>query len=706
MIKGKEGMTTYTFNQIRDQKVEQVKKHAVYMPIRVGQTFWSIVVASSESEVLSSLERFRNNLILIIGLFLIGGAIFSFVGLRGWFIIREAQKRRQTEEALQKSEQRFRAIFNAAFQFTGLMMPDGTLIEANQAALEFAGVPLKDVINRPFWETPWWRGNETRVRQLQDAIARAAKGEFIRYEVELQGAGDETATVDFSLKPVLGQAGEVALLLPEARDITERKHAEEALQESEERFRMTFYTSPDAININRQKDGLFFDINDGFTRLTGYTREDIAGKTTKEINIWCHPADRDRLFQGLLEKGYYENLEADFRVKDGSIITGLMSARVISLNGVLHTLSITRDVSERKRAENAVRESEARLAEIIEFLPDATLVIDRDGKVIAWNKAMEEMTGVRKEEMLGQGNHEYAVPFYGERRSVLIDLVLEPKEEIEKTYRTIRWQGNVLIGEAYLPELRGKPVYLLSTASPLYDTAGSIIGAIETIRDITGHRRMEEALAAEHERLAAILDGIPIPAFVIDRDLTVTLWNRNNEIFTGKTKSEMLDKRLDLSFLYQGLTPPSLAELVLAMTDEEIMRKFDSRGIQRSDVFPGAFESSGRIFPRGEERIMSIQAARIYSPKGEVIGAVQTAQDITERIRIQKEQERLQSQLIQAQKMEAIGTLAGGIAHDFNNILTAIMGYTELYKDEVRDRPKSITAWNRYSRPPIGRKTW
>ncbi|MBU0544719.1 MAG: Cache 3/Cache 2 fusion domain-containing protein, partial [Proteobacteria bacterium] len=105
MVKGKQGITTYSFDQISEQKVKLVKKHAVYMPIHIGQIFWSIVIESSENEILSSLIHFRNKLILIIGLFFAGGVIFSFFGLKGWFIVREEQKRKRAEEALNKTQQ-------------------------------------------------------------------------------------------------------------------------------------------------------------------------------------------------------------------------------------------------------------------------------------------------------------------------------------------------------------------------------------------------------------------------------------------------------------------------------------------------------------------------------------------------------------------------------------------------------------------------
>ncbi len=236
MLKGNQGLTTYTFDMIRGDEVENVKKHAVYMPINVGSTFWSIVVVYSEDEIIASLKDFRNKLIGVILFLLLFGVLFAYYGLKILFVIREEKKRRNAEAALRKSDERFRAIFNSTFQFTGLMTPDGILIEANQTALDFAGIRLEDIINRPFWEARWWRGDEGRVKQLKQAISRAARGEFIRYEVELQGAGETTAIIDFSLKPFRGQDGEVALLIPEGRDITEHKQIEEEKRKLEERL--------------------------------------------------------------------------------------------------------------------------------------------------------------------------------------------------------------------------------------------------------------------------------------------------------------------------------------------------------------------------------------------------------------------------------------------------------------------------------------
>ncbi|MGC9986442.1 MAG: PAS domain S-box protein, partial [Polyangia bacterium] len=145
---------------------------------------------------------------------------------------------READEALRKSEERFRAIFDSTFQFTGLMTPDGILLEANRAALDFAGIATEDFVNKPFWETRWWQGNEVRVQQLKDAVARAARGEFIRYEVEVQGAGDTTTSIDFSLKPVFDSHGRVTLLVPEGRDITHRRLAESQKQAAIEALRV------------------------------------------------------------------------------------------------------------------------------------------------------------------------------------------------------------------------------------------------------------------------------------------------------------------------------------------------------------------------------------------------------------------------------------------------------------------------------------
>jgi PAS domain S-box-containing protein len=131
-----------------------------------------------------------------------------------------------------KRERRYEAIFNQTYQFIGLMEPDGTLIEANQTALQFGGVDRDDVIGKPFWEAHWWQVDEATQRELREAIDRAAEGEFVRYDVEVQGA-EQNIIIDFSIRPVLNERGEVTLLIPEGRNITELKALKQREQELE-----------------------------------------------------------------------------------------------------------------------------------------------------------------------------------------------------------------------------------------------------------------------------------------------------------------------------------------------------------------------------------------------------------------------------------------------------------------------------------------
>lgn len=129
-----------------------------------------------------------------------------------------------------------------------------------------------------------------------------------------------------------------------------------------------------------------------------------------------------------------------------------------------------------------IKNSEERLEHIIDFLPDPFMVINKEGKVIAWNKSMEKLTNVKADDIVGKGNYEYALPFYGERRPMLIDLVTKPSEELEQKYTNIKKSGDVVIGQAYVPKLN---VYLWGTAGLLYDSDHNITGAIQISRDVT-----------------------------------------------------------------------------------------------------------------------------------------------------------------------------------------------------------------------------
>jgi len=259
-------------------------------------------------------------------------------------------------------------------------------------------------------------------------------------------------------------------------------------------------TAPVAI-VTVDRDARVVSWNPAAEQLFGYAQELALGTDLDELvadrnhpDMW---AEARRYSQQVLAGGSLRTFGRRRR-RDGSLVDLEICAEPLSTEMQEQGyMIIYHDLTELKRAEAATLESERRLADIINFLPDAALVIDLEGKVITWNRAIEEMTGIQAKDMLGKGGYEYAMPFYGEHRPMLIDLALLPNEDAEKKYVHIERRGSVVVGESYVPHLKGGQRYVLGTASALHDPRGRAIGAIEIIRDIT---EREQARQAEHEQ--------------------------------------------------------------------------------------------------------------------------------------------------------------------------------------------------------------
>ncbi len=251
--------------------------------------------------------------------------------------------------------------------------------------------------------------------------------------------------------------------------------------------------------------------NPAAERLFGFTAEDVSGQNLDDLVAANAAIHAEGVAFGRTvtaqEPASVHAITQRTR-RDGTLVdVELWVVPVIVGGEGVAVLALYHDLTEIKRVEAALQESHRQLANIIDFMPDAVLVIDREGKVIAWNRAIEEMTGMKAEEMLGKGDYEYALPFYGERRPILIDLVTMPQQELEEKYAQIRREGAVLVGETYVPHLRGGEAYLLGTASALHDSRGEIVGAIEVIRDITERKRAEEALRESEQLYRSVVDN-------------------------------------------------------------------------------------------------------------------------------------------------------------------------------------------------------
>ncbi|MGO9121020.1 MAG: PAS domain S-box protein [Desulfomonilaceae bacterium] len=422
---------------------------------------------------------------------------------------------RRTQQELGASLDKYAELYDFAPIGYFTLGKNGVILEANLAAASLLGVEKGLLIGKPLASFVNQEDGDALHLHFRRVLATQSKQTC---DVQIPKKDGNQVFVHLESQSIRNQDGLPDRFRTAAFDITDSKTAERELQGSRERYRAVFDNA--AIGIDLVDDqGRFIDANAALLNMLGYTEEELRQLTKDDIT---HPDDReisksklDAIVRGEINS---YRIEKRFIKKDGSVTWADISVSCIqdSEGKYVATVGLIADITDRKQSEDALLESEQQLSQIINFQPDATCAIDREGRVIAWNRAMEDMTGVPAQEMIGKGNYEYALPFYGTRRPVLVDLVLVRNEEILKNYSILEDGEGILTAETEISGPLGRNLIQWGKATPLYDTQGKIIGGIVSIRDITERKKAEEELRKSREVLELALKGADLGLWDMD----------------------------------------------------------------------------------------------------------------------------------------------------------------------------------------------
>ncbi|MBI3363585.1 MAG: PAS domain S-box protein [Ignavibacteriae bacterium] len=390
--------------------------------------------------------------------------------------------RKRAEDALRESEDRYRRLVE--------LSPDGIAVHAqgkfvfvNSAAAKLLGTTVPgQLIGFPILDTvhPDYRDIvRERQRQMREEKVPAAL-----IEEKLVGLNGAITDVEVTAVPFRYQGQEAVQVV--FRDITERKRAEEALRVSEEKFSKAFRSSPDSVTISSLNDGVLIEINDGFERVFGYSREEALGHSSLDLNLYDNPEDRKRVQQLIRQNGRVQNLELTGRRKSGDILIGELSAEMMEMDKQVYLVTIVRDITNQKAAEKAVHKSEERYRRIVETANEGIWLIDKDSRTSFVNARMAVMLGYTVTEMMGKS---------------LFDFMDEEGQTISARNVERRKQGIAEQHDFKFKRKDGMDLWATLATNPVLDEHGEYAGALAMVADITARKHAEEKLQLSYGQL-------------------------------------------------------------------------------------------------------------------------------------------------------------------------------------------------------------
>lgn len=403
---------------------------------------------------------------------------------------KEGSDRLRTEEALREKERRCRAIFDHTYQLIGLTTPDGTVLEANNAALTMSGAKEADVFGKPYWEMPWWAHSRELQERLREAVRAAAGGEFVRFEATHAAADGTLRYVDFSLKPVKDENGKVVFLIPEGRDITDRKLAEQALKQSENTARALLNAPTDGLLLVDAR-GVVLAANLAAAALVRKTIDEILGKTLLDLFLAPTAQLRTMHMQRVIESKAPGRFEDEYlgRTHEHSLYP------ITDGRGEVVQIAIyVRDVTDYRQTVARLEErttellnSEEQYRTIVENVPVVVYRISPTGETIFVNHVVESMFGYSAGDILGP--------------HVLWDEKVYPEDRprVEELRKKSYQQGKEFVAEYRVVHKDGSIVYVMDHGIPVRSTNGFIESVDGFIMDTTGTVELQQRILGKAE---------------------------------------------------------------------------------------------------------------------------------------------------------------------------------------------------------------
>jgi PAS domain S-box-containing protein len=512
------------------------------------------------------------------------------------------------------------------------------------------GLPADKVVGEhPLTFFPFLR--ETGVLECLQKTLEGLVADAVDFQYSIPGTG-RSGWVSHTEAPLQNAKGEIIGVIATVSDITERKQAEEAMRNSEERFRNLVESTSDWV-WEVDENARYTYVSPKSKDLLGYGPEEILGKTPFDF---MQPEEARRVADifgpiAAAQQPIVALENTNLHKNGGLVVIETSGVPVFDSNRKFRGYrGIDRDITERKRIEEALLKSEEFNRSILESVDEGFIVIDRDYRIVSANRAFTEQTGMALEEITGklcfEISHHCIAPCWEDGKMCAVKQVFDTGE----TRSVVHTHYDV----------KRAPIYVETKAYPLSkDESGKVMTVIEIIVDVTERRRAEETLAESEHKYRTLLENIPQKIFYKDRNSVYISCNR---IFADDLKispAEIAGKT-DYDFF-----PKELAEKYRA-DDKRLMELGKTEDIEE------------KYIQDGQELWVHTMKTAVKDNSGRIAGILGVFWDITE-------YRKLEAQLRHAQKMEAVGTLAGGVAHDFNNILNVIIGYGVMLLDRLGD---------------------